>query len=317
MAGQKLGRLAALAGLLIAGALSATVPVVTKAATPTSGTLSYASPKVTWKNAAPMTGSAPAVRRYTCTAESTACDDFKLTINRGTDNLAEADLALTFSSGATGEFVYYAPGCPVTATSTCYAEGGTAVAFHPPANGVWTIRVTCTVCPPASSYTATAVLKHVGYPPLAAAGNQSFAWHNEPLPGQDASTAFGEPGIAINKHGSIIVNTFGPTVWISKDDGKTFTKPNPGVDTTGCPSGDADAQVSFDDAFYADNLCLGGGTNLSYTSRDFGKTWNSGTSGLPAFGGTEKLALVRIPSIMSQLTAILGFFVSPTSLYLS
>ena len=46
-------------------------PVGTRAATPASGSLSFATPSVTWANSVPMNGSAPAVTRDTCQVPTT------------------------------------------------------------------------------------------------------------------------------------------------------------------------------------------------------------------------------------------------------
>jgi hypothetical protein len=269
------------------GALALGSALPAGASQPSSGTLSWSSTAVTWTNSVPMAGSAPAVRRLSCTAEVTACDDFTLTINRGSDPRSVVDLKLTPSSGASMTFVYYPPGCAVSPTTTCYQTGGLETRLIAPANGDWVIRTTCTSCAGAS-YSMTATLADLVGDILPAAGDQSFHWATRQLPGDPASTSFGEPGISINKLGHVVVNTFGPTVWISHDDGKTFADPQV-PDPTPCnqESGDADAQVANDDTYYVDNLCLAGGTNLSFTSRDGGTTWNPSRSGLPAFAGTD------------------------------
>jgi hypothetical protein len=257
------------------------------AAQPGSGTLSWASPSLTWTNSSSMTGSTPTVRQITCPAELIACDDFKLTIDRGTDTTGIVDLKLVPSAGANMQFVYYEPGCTVDLTSTCYQSGGTEAHLLAPKNGTWTVRVACTLCVGAS-YSMTAKLAHFAGWRIPAAGSQTPAWAVKPMPGDPSTTSHGEPGISANAQGSMIVNTFGPTVWISTDNGATFS--NPIVpDPTPCNrlSGDADAQVAFDNSFYVDNLCLAGGTNLSFTSQDAGKTWQGSLAGLPAVAGAD------------------------------
>jgi hypothetical protein len=271
------------AALLLA---AGTLPLGSSAASPGSGTLSFASPSLTWQNSQPMSGSAPALTRISCQVPTT-CDDFALTLDRGVHADAYVTLTLTPSAGASEEIILYPPGCDTGPTSTCYSVEGTETHLSGPKNGSYTIRVACTQCAGAS-YTMKATM--VGAAPLAhipAAFRQDFGWLVRQLPNDSSGnppSASGEPGIWINQKGHVIVNTFGPTVWISHDSGRSFGDPNQTIDV-GCPSGDADAVVSFDDAYYADNLCLAGGTNLSYTSRDGGKSWQAGGAGLPALGG--------------------------------
>ncbi|HEV7678831.1 MAG TPA: sialidase family protein [Candidatus Dormibacteraeota bacterium] len=262
-------------------------PATSRAATPASGTLSPGSPSLTWTNTLPMNGTAPAVTRISCNVPTT-CDDFSLTIDRGTNTNAYVTLTLTPSGAvAAEEIILYAPGCAVDPTVTCYQVLGTEVHMTGPANGVYNVRVACTHCLSAGYSLTATMASNAPAPNIPGPFDQSFGWVSHLMPGIDDKgtppTAAGEPGIWINKLGHVIVNTFGPTIWTSQDSGRSFSLANQSVDV-GCQSGDADAVVSFDDAYYADNLCLAGGTNLSYTSRDGGKTWGA-AGGLPAIGG--------------------------------
>jgi hypothetical protein len=210
-----------------------------------------------------------------------------MTLDRGANSFAYVTLTLTPSAGAGEEIILYPPGCDTGPNSSCYQVLGTTVHMTGPANGLYTVRVACTQCT-AATYAMQATM--VALPPtpnIPGPGNQGFGWTTHQMPGVDATTqpsSSGEPGIWINQLGHVIVNTFGPTIWTSQDDGRSFSNANETIDV-GCPSGDADAVVSFDDAYYADNLCLAGPTNLSYTSRDGGKTWVGGGTGLPAIAG--------------------------------
>ena len=251
---------------------------------PSSGTLSFAHPALTWTNSVPMFGTAPALRRLTCNLVIN-CDDFSLTLDRGTNTQSVADFKLTVSPGSSMQIVYYPPGCDVTPTNTCYQAGGSDVRLIGPVNGHYTIRVTCTTCINAS-YTIAATLTQSSAAHLAAAGAASLTWSGASLPAT-GNTAFGEPSISINTLGHVIVNTFGPTVWISHDNGKTFTGPTVVDPTCNAVSGDADALVAFDDTYYVDNLCTAGPTNLSFSSSDGGKTWNSSKANLPTPAGTD------------------------------
>jgi hypothetical protein len=256
------------------------------AATP-AGTLTAPSSSVTWHESAAMTGSAPARRDALCAAPTHPCDDFNLTIDRGTQADTQVDIVVTPSAGNDMSIAIYPPGCPSGPTNpaACYMLYGPTVTILSPANGTYLIRMTCTTCA-AATYAAAATLGPLKPFNLPAAGDQSFKWVGQQL-AADATTPAGEPGISINKLGHVIVNSFGPTVWISTNDGATFGKPILTVDPI-CfeVSGDADAVVADDDTYYAANLCTAGPTNFSYSSTDGGKTWNPGAAGLPDLPGT-------------------------------
>src|SRR5437660_1483218 len=110
---------------LIAAAV-AFAPAPTQAATPASGALSFANPKVTWTNSAPMNGSAPAFTRISCNAPTT-CDDFALHVDRGGADTSYMTLKLTPTGPVAGEeIIVYKPGCAVdpAAANPCYAVYG-------------------------------------------------------------------------------------------------------------------------------------------------------------------------------------------------
>jgi hypothetical protein len=140
-----------------------------------------------------------------------------------------------------------------------------------PANGTYTIQVACYVCT-SSTYTATAGLSDFFYT-LPAAGYTKFGFVNTQLGSKDQNgnpTSYGEPGIWINRSGNEIVNTFGPTVWLSHDSGSTWSG---AYDLLAqdvlCPqgySGDADAVIGNDNTYYADNLCVGTGAGSNNDS---------------------------------------------------
>src|SRR5947209_5620171 len=191
-----------------------------------------------------MSGSAPARRNDLCQAPTHPCDDFTLTIDRGTDTNTQVVIDLTPSSGAMMIITVFPPGCTTDASPACYLTYGTTATLVSPANGTYLIRMACDACTNAG-YSANATLGHPVFH-LPGLGDQSFKWATQTL---KTGASFGEPGIWINKLGHVVINTFGPTVWISTDDGKTFGDALAGVDPTPCSglSGDADAVVAEDD----------------------------------------------------------------------
>ncbi|HZQ26115.1 MAG TPA: hypothetical protein VFA94_00330, partial [Acidimicrobiales bacterium] len=266
---------AAVVGLLLTSSGTAVAPAA-RAQTGRSADINATTPSAAWTDSAALSGSAPSRRNSTCQAPTHPCDDFTLVIDRGTATNVAVTIAVTPSANADMSILLYPPGCDSSpSTATCYSVYSTKATLVAPTNGTYLVRMACTTCANAT-YAATAALAAFSYN-LPAGGNQQFGWANQTLPVNPTTTSFGEPGISINKLGHVIVNSFGPTVWISTDDGKTWPKPLESVDSTPCValSGDADAVVSSDDTYYADNLCLAGPTNLSYQSRDGGQTWNA------------------------------------------
>jgi hypothetical protein len=272
-----------LAPLLVGVVVGSAIPVAFAAA-PSSPTLSFATPSITWSQTG-MNGSAPAQRRVTCKAP-TACDDTTITIDGGGVPDAFAEVKITPSSGSQMTMVYFPPGCPVSETSGCLVGPTREARFSAPRTGSYVFRVSCTQCTNAS-YTATATMTHF-VPQVGPAGDQGFAWQLQDLPSSTGCCVFpntGEPGISLNGKGHGIVNTFGPTIWTTTDNGRSWSPPQVVDPVCDQVSGDADAVVAFDNTLYADNLCPPG--NLSYTSRDGGKTW-SGTQGtLPSAAGAD------------------------------
>lgn len=279
---------AAAAATLAAFAGSTAVPATAQAR---SATLTPAANNntVSWKESGPMTGSAFASRAVTCRVPTDPCDDSTLNVERGTDANIKLAISLTPSQGARMLISVYAPGCDAEQappTPSCVTTHGTEARLLHVQNGRYLVRITCDECA-AATYGATATLSAM-VDNVPAAGDQSFAWHVQQLPPKpQGMTSYGEPGLWINGLGHAIANTFGPTVWISTDNGHTWGPAIDTVDSTPCRglSGDADAVVSDDDMYYAVNLCLAGPTNLSYSSRDGGKTWNPEKQNLPTVPG--------------------------------
>lgn len=286
------------ASLFVGSLLIALVPLGTvQASTPSSGSISFANPSLAWASSTPMTGTAPSRRQVFCNVTPTACDNFTLTINtvkRGhPDPNALVDIKIAPSAGASMRVVVYPPGCSpaLTVSAPCYGAFGTEAKMLNPTNGTYTIQVACTACASAT-YTARATLADFYYS-LPAAGGTQFGFVNTQLPAfaNGSSTSYGEPGIWINSSGNAIVNTFGPTVWVSNNAGQTWSSP---VDLlnrdTLCPqgySGDGDAVIGNDNTFYADNLCVGTGAGSSNDS--FSNTQGGAAAGWtgPYVAGTN------------------------------
>jgi hypothetical protein len=241
------------------------------AASPPDGTLSFAHPLVEWHNDEPLTGALPRGARAQCALHLPSCDSFPLTIDtsvRGArQRHALVEIALSPSDGADMSLALVPPGCPTgidPRNRLCTNSPGTQARLLDPENGVWTVIVFCGSCVDAS-YEARATVTDAPAFALPPAG-ADLGWERTTMPkltdGEPADLV-GEPGIWINARGQVIINTFGPIVWTSQDNGRTFS---PGVDLfeadTLCPRSkfgvyviDADAVVANDGTFYADNLC--------------------------------------------------------------
>lgn len=210
------------------------------------------------------------------------------------DPNALVDIKLTPSAGSDIRIIVYPPGCStkLTPAAPCYGAFGTEVKMLNPVNGTYTIQAACYICAGAT-YTATATLSDFFYT-LPAAGNTKYGFVTTQLSSTDQNgnpTSYGEPGIWINSSGNEIVNTFGPTVWVSHDSGVSWSGAYDLLpQDTLCPqaySGDADAVIGNDNTYYADNLCVGtgvGSNNDSFTNRNGGAN-NSWTG--PNAAGTN------------------------------
>ena len=249
---------------------------------PDSATISYKHPSQVFTESHPMNGGSPAGFVQTiCNTQQQACDpvtfDVDPTVNGKIDHFAVLTVDFTNPAPSQMGLAQYPPGCPEddSPTGTCatYFQTSPPYVFPDPGKTTLRLKVVCQACAN-GTYMLTASLKHVFKAAvLPALGDITPAFHKLQLvdpttppglggvgPGQ-LTSQFGEPGIWINKNGYGIVNTFGPTVWITKDAGKTFTKPYDILpQDTYCQSkyaGDADGIVTIDNTFLADNLCLG------------------------------------------------------------
>jgi len=272
--GRRAGIAVALAAIAFAS-ISGAMPGA--AATPSSGALSYAHPSVSWSGSG-MTGSADSHRTVTCNAGPPACDNFTLHLDPTQGGQVDpfSLVTLTLTPGDQAQqmtMLLYPPGCDATKFNgpTCYSVLSNPATLSAPPAGDYTVQVACAACAN-GSYVVQATLAHV-VPNLPARGDMAQVYSLLTLPTPDANgattavggpqltTQFGEPAIWLNKKGYGVVNTFGPTVWVTHDGGKTFGDaydilPNDTV----CPSGyagDADAVTGIDNTYYADNLCLG------------------------------------------------------------
>ncbi|MFL6239750.1 MAG: hypothetical protein ACJ735_09725 [Actinomycetes bacterium] len=334
--------------LMLAAALAAVVSITllstpSNASNPSSATISYSHPTQVFVNSHPMNGGAPAGFVQTiCTTQPNACDPVTFTVDPTRDGKIDhaALLTVIFEPAAPSQMglAQYPPGCPEdnnpTGACATYFQTSSPYTFPDPGKTTLRLKVVCQSCTN-GSYKLTAKLTR---DPIAAklppAGDTSGAFKTvqlaDPapptnvggLPGQ-LTSQFGEPGIFINKHGYGIVNTFGPTVWITKDSGKTWGKAFDIIgNDTYCQTkyaGDADAVVGSDNTFYADNLCLGtfgGVDNESFTN----PTGNPGDWGAPhpAGGVSDRQWYVLDPKNPKTLyLSFHGFFAPDINIFKS
>jgi hypothetical protein len=280
-------------------------PTISSASKPSSATISYSHQKQVFVNSHPMQGGSRAGFVQTiCTTQKNACDPVTFTVdptrNGKIDHSALLTVAFEPKAPSQMALAQYPPGCPEdnSPIGTCatYFQTSPPYTFPDPGKTTLRLKVVCQVCVN-GSYKLTATLTHLHKPNvLPPAGNTANNFKRTQLPdprpaggiaGQ-LTTQFGEPGIYINKHGYGIANTFGPTIWITKNSGKTWGKAYDVLkNDTYCQSGyagDADAVVGPDNTFYADNLCLGtlgAVDNESFTN----STGKPGSWGKPHLAG--------------------------------
>jgi hypothetical protein len=255
-----------------------------------------------------MQGGAPAGLVQTiCTSQPQACDPVTFTVdptrNGSIDHAALLTVAFEPAAPSMMALAQYPPGCPEdnnpAGACATYFQTDPPYIFPDPGKTTLHLKVVCKACAN-GTYKLTATLTRVATASkLPPAGDTTGTFKQlqlaDPspptsvggLPGQ-LTSQYGEPGISINQHGYGIVNTFGPTVWITKDSAKSWTKAFDLIgNDTYCQSkyaGDADAVVGSDNTFYADNLCLGtlgGVDNESFTN----PTGKPGDWGKPHLAG--------------------------------
>jgi hypothetical protein len=278
------------------------------ASNPTSATVSFGHPSQVFVQSHAMNGGAPAGLVQTiCNTQPSACDPVTFTVdptvNGKIDHSALLTVAFVPTAPSQMSLAQYPPGCPEDSNpaGACatYFQTDPPYTFPDPGKTTLRLKVVCRACVN-GTYKLTATLSRVKtvskLPPTGdTSGNFTLTQLADPsppsnvggLPGQ-LTSQFGEPGIYINKHGYGIANTFGPTVWITKDSGKTWSKADDVLNhDTYCQSkyaGDADAVVGSDNRFYADNLCLGTDGVVSNESF-YSATGNAGDWSAPVLAG--------------------------------
>jgi hypothetical protein len=300
--------------LILAAAVTLAVPGMALLPAPAlaanAATVSYAPGMSThvFHETHPMAGGAPAgTIQIICNTNPNACDTVDITTNvmrnGSVDHGALLTLKLVTSAGSSMRMAQLPDGCSESnVTQACAPYLSNPVTFSDPGNATLHLVVVCSSCT-AGTYALTATLTHVDLvPALPNPGSPTPAFVTTPLidptpPAGLAGTApgqltgqYGEPGLWINRKGVGIVNSFGPTVWITRDGGKTFTAPTDIIgNDTYCQTryaGDADAVVGIDNTFYADNLCLGNQgavNNESFTNA----TGDPAAWGAPHLAGGE------------------------------
>jgi hypothetical protein len=325
-------------------ALSGTMLLVTPAGAskPAGATISYSHASQIFTEAFPMQGGAPAGLVQTiCTTQKQACDPVTFTVdptlNGGLDH--ESVLRIDFENPLPSmmALAQYPPGCPEdnNPVGACATYTSAPLVFPDPGKTTLRLKVVCQICVN-GTYKMTVTLKHVfTAAALPAVGDLSpnFARLQLPDPAMppglggkgpgQLTSQFGEPGIWINKNGYGIVNTFGPTVWITKDGGKTFSKPYDILSNDAyCQTkyaGDADGIVGIDNTFYADNLCLGtdGVVNNESFTNTTGKSTDWGSAVL-AGGLSDRQWYVVDPKDPKTLyLSFHGFFAPDINIFKS
>jgi hypothetical protein len=127
-----------------------------------------------------------------------------------------------------------------------------------------------------------------------------FTWRVRPMPpgANGGPTSFGEPGIAIDRGGTVVVNAsqanagLPPTWWISRNDGRTWGA-GMNFDPSEAVTGDADAAIGADGSLYALNLGYKdppqqptNPTVLVFASRD-GRQWEGPATFPPPHGADQ------------------------------
>ena len=288
--------LSAVAVILVPGML---IQAPALASNPATATISYSHPSQVFVQSAPMNGGSRAGFVQTiCNnpAEPTACDPVTFNVDPTLNGVIDHSSVLTVdfvpASPSMMNLAQYPAGCPedTNPTGTCatYFQTSPPYTFPDPGKTQLRLKVVCQVCVN-GTYQLTATLKHVlpsditSKLPDPGDPTPKFVTTVLPDPTQPPGVAgqgpgqltsqYGEPGIWINQKGYGIVNTFGPSVWITKDGGKSYSQPYDIIQNdTFCQTkyaGDADGVVGIDNTFYADNLCLGtdgGVNNESFTN---------------------------------------------------
>jgi len=282
---------------VMAMTLTPVSPVVL-AATPSSGSLTAptaigASVSTSWTGTIQPGLNSPAgagLRCFTSTANNaTGSDPFQLKLIGTTTSYylshsAKLVLTLTWTpvvSGALNQLTMTAAEDDGTGNLSNIQDGqgtatGTTVAltYTNPAENTGASFLYVGVCAARNTtpqnYKVTAKLT-VGNPINNYPGLYSnvFGFQDHYLPGPPTvgtplgTSRYGEPGIWINKNGRGIINTFGPTVWTTTNDGLSWSAPwdlgNVNDASASCPLGydaDGDGVVGPDNVFYADNLCV-------------------------------------------------------------
>lgn len=299
--GRRVRVFAAAAAVASAAVAAWPLAMAVQAATPSSGQLTApsaigSSASTTWTGTVGPGANQPAgsggVRCFTSTANNASgSDPFDLKLLGTTPNYylsrsAKLTIAVTYTpavSASANELVVTAAVDDGSGNLSNIMDGGQSL------TGDTTVSVTYTNPPESTGksfiyvgvcaarnvssqdYSAKATLT-VGppihnYPDLYSSATFGFAATTLASPGPVgtplSSTRYGEPGIWINRNGRGIINTFGPAVWVTTDDGKTWSAPwdlgNNNDAAANCPAGydaDSDAVVGPDNTFYADNLCV-------------------------------------------------------------
>ncbi|MDX6450069.1 MAG: hypothetical protein QOH16_118 [Gaiellaceae bacterium] len=290
--------LAALGALIAAAALL--VPLTSTAATPGSGTISDANPSLVWS------GTVMAPNPNGCTATSTSCDLYKLTVQPSTSSFM---VRIKLKPAGDWDLSVFGPDGGLVGSSGNGPNQMEFVTLVNPAAGTYTVAAAPfapAVGADGSSYTAGADLVPLTAAVQPPAGSDPLTFQNEPAPSGLGGDS-GEPSIGANwKSGNTMFQAGLQALRVSWDDSVSPAKPA-WTDVSFLTA----SAASLDPIGFMDSKTgrwfssqLSGTTSLAASTDDDGANWlpseggplNGGVDHQTFGGGPYAAPLVRDPN---------------------